>query len=53
MSLSPPAAAPVGRVNFFRSTVFQIIIVGLISFVGPGLWVSWAYITTHRCLELY
>jgi hypothetical protein len=40
LPVSPaPAAASVGRVNFFRSTVFQIIVVGLISFVGPGLWV--------------
>ncbi|KAG0657078.1 hypothetical protein C6P46_006667 [Rhodotorula mucilaginosa] len=39
LPVSPaPAAASVGRVNFFRSTVFQIIVVGLISFVGPGLW---------------
>ncbi|GAA5881917.1 hypothetical protein JCM3774_001295 [Rhodotorula dairenensis] len=54
MSLSPPpAAGPVGRVNFFRSTVFQIIVVGLISFVGPGLWNGAQSLGAGGALEPY
>lgn len=47
------AAAPVGRVNFFRSTVFQIIVVGLISFVGPGLWNGAQSLGAGGALEPY
>jgi hypothetical protein len=30
------------RSPFFRSTLFQLLVVGVISLLGPGLWVSLA-----------
>ncbi|POY74903.1 hypothetical protein BMF94_1879 [Rhodotorula taiwanensis] len=39
--------------SFYRSTVFQIIVIGLISFVGPGLWNGAQSLGAGGALEPY
>ncbi|KAK2777556.1 hypothetical protein FQN53_002214 [Emmonsiellopsis sp. PD_33] len=37
---SPAPAAPPGKVKFFRSTLFQILVVGCCAFSAPGIWTA-------------